>query len=317
MPNELIRPTGSYKVSKRYRRVEKRRGDSLHDTNVRIHGPPKKKTLARYIKIIGLYLTLYVCIAILLACNILILYNLRVPNNEPLERKCTSMSSVPGNFVGDRKIIRFQADQRNQITPYIRHMYAYVKKYGNEGKRRLRGCNLDNNWGYNSGLPCILLKLNNAIGFKAETYTSSLTLPKEVPNELHDYILQLPLDERIDRIWVSCSFLDNATDAKVDYIPHRYYDADGLFEKENFYLRTISENLTAENIRENPAFRRVIGVQFQYLPMNRDVTIKCTAWAENIPVDVGSIIIIFRIEGHEVFPNPDPDFEEALDLNFN
>nr|XP_032294937.1 sodium/potassium-transporting ATPase subunit beta [Drosophila virilis] len=317
MPNELITPKGYYKVNKRFRDVEKRREDWLHRENRRIYVHPAKKTLERSIKIVGLYLTLYLCIAIILACNVLILYNFRVPNNEPLERKCTSMSSVPGNFVGDRKIIRFQADQRNEITPYIRQMYKFVKKYGNEGMRRLRACNLDNNWGYNSGLPCILLKLNMAINFNAVTYTSSITLPKEVPNDLHDYILQLPLEDRIDRIWVSCSFLDNITEAKVEYIPNRYYDAEGLFERENFYLHTISENLTAANIRENPAFRRVIGVQFQYLPMNRDVTIKCTAWAKNIPLDVGSTIVIFRIEGHEVFPNPDPDFEEASDLNFN
>ncbi|EDV98628.1 probable sodium/potassium-transporting ATPase subunit beta-3 [Drosophila grimshawi] len=307
MPNELIITKGAYKITKKFRRVQQRHEEHAHSWNDRVRGPNPKNSLMRLLKLIGFYLALYVCIAIVLICNFAIVFNLRVPENQPHEPRCTSLSSVPGNFVGSRKMIRYTPDQRLGITPYVQQIYKFVEKYGNDGIRHLRACNLDNNWGYNTGLPCVLLKLNFAHNFTPITYSDTFSLPKEVPNDLYDYILQLSLEQRTYRIWVGCSFMDNITDARIEYIPNRYYDTDGLFEKEYVYLQYISENMTAKQSYENPAYRRVVGVQFRNLPMNRDITVKCVAWAKNIPMGVGSIYLVFHLKGLEVFPNPDPD----------
>lgn len=312
MPNELIRPKGPYELTMRRRRVEERRKKKNLSEDKRTFVLRPKFSILRLIRIIGLYSALYVCIGILLTLNILIIYNLRVHKDRPFELKTTSLSSIPGNYVGNIKIIRYQADCRKEDAPHISTLYKAISQYGHEAFQHLRECNLDDNWGYNTGQPSIILKLNYAVNFNADTYSTSKALPPAATSELHEYIMELPLGERFNRVWIDCIPINNRTIVKISYIPYRYFNSESLFKKEYIFVYSPSENLTDEKYYENPGYRRLACIKFEDIPLNHDVIIKCTAYAKNIPDSVASVIFVFHVDGFEVLPNPESDYEIIL-----
>lgn len=302
MPDAMINPKGPYEVNRRLRRVEERQ-EKWDRRNRRTRRSQPKNSIWRVLKLLAYYFT-YNFLIIAFAIG----YFLLIIDNKHIHQKGTSLSSVPGFTDGIVKVIRYKENQRKEISPYINQIEKFVKKYGAEGMHHLQACNLDNYWGYHSGLPCILLKLNFAVNFTADTYDDSITLPKEVPDELYDYILQLSVEDRTNRIWAACNFMGNETIGGIEYVPYRYYDSDGLFTMGNSYLRTISENLTEEVIQEDPAYRRVIGVQFNNLPLNRDIYVKCSVWAKNIPLKYATTIFKLHVEGLDIRPKIEDDY---------
>ncbi|KAH8399489.1 hypothetical protein KR215_011702 [Drosophila sulfurigaster] len=304
MPNVLVKPKGPYELNKRFRHMEERQ----MEWNRHQFRNQKKKHKWRLLKLLSYYFAFYIFLAAFSIGYFIFLVRLLIPANHPRLPKGTGLSSVPGHFVGNVKLIRYKENQIKELSPYVEQLDKFVAKYGTEGMRHLRLCNLDNYWGYDSGLPCILLKLNFALNFVAVTYDDSITLPKQVPNDLYDYILELSEEHRTNRIWVACNFMDNQTIADIEYVPYRYYDSDGLFLKSNSFIRSISENLTDEVTKEDPAYRRVIGVQFHNLPVNQDVYVKCQVWAKNIPLRFATTVFVLHVEALKIEEKVEDDY---------
>ncbi|KAH8310769.1 hypothetical protein KR044_002973, partial [Drosophila immigrans] len=297
MPNVLVKPKGPHEINKRFRHMEDRQQEwQRQQARNERRKKKKKNNVLRLIQLFGYYIGFYVCLFAFAIGYFLLIVKLRITDDQPRVPKGTGLSSVPGNVVGDVKLIRYKEHQSKELSPYLQQIDTFVAKYGDLGMRHLRECNLDDHWGYDTGRPCILLKLNFALNFIAVTYQDSITLPKQVPNDLYDYILELSEEHRTNRIWVACNFIPNNTIAGIDYVPHRYYDSDGLFTKSNEFLSSISENLTDEVEREDPAYRRVIGVRFRNLPVNQDIYVKCQIWAKNIPLNYATTVFLLHVE---------------------
>ncbi|ALC46634.1 CG5250, partial [Drosophila busckii] len=291
MPDEIIITSGSYGVVRRQRYWEVRKDQWTKHQQCRLHRKEPKRTPLGWVKIILYYIVLYALITAMILINIQWTFKMIKPG----EIKTTSLSSVPGFYKGNVKYIRYREYMRSDIRRHTEKIEGFIKKLGVNVSRHLRECNFDNNWGYTTASPCILLKLNYAINFTVETYNSAITVPKEMPDELYDFILEIPEEYRRNRIWVSCTYMDPKIEekAKVNYIPHRYYEADGLFaETDEFYLY---ENLTRVNVTENPNYRRLIGVQFENFPVNEDVYIECRVWGKNIPIELATTVFALHL----------------------
>lgn len=315
MPNELIKLKGPYALHMRRRCVEERKKERLLYKDRRTLVIQPKHTIIGWLKIIGFYLALYICIGILLICNILIIFYFRVPKDQPFIPKAASLSSIPGVYVGDTKIIRYNSDQQKETAPHIEQLYKFTKPYGPSGINHLRECNLDDNWGYSTGQPCIILKLNYAVNFMPEPYCSPMSLPDKAPDDLMLHLMKLPLGMRFNRIWVGCSFLYNTTIAKLRYVPHRYFDSDCMLPKQTTFLTKPSENLTMERINDFPEYRRLVGIQISNIPLNQDVIVKCSAFAKNIPLKYASVLFVIRVDGVEIPQEVNSDYDD-LDNNY-
>lgn len=301
MPDSWIKPKGPYELTWRSRRLEERHKNWNFRQNIRQRRHSPERTPGDFLKLLSFFLVFYVCIATfaIIYYNLLVTY--RISKNHPSTLKGISLATIPGQLVDNIKVIRFKEFQLKETTPYIGQINTFLKKFGIKGQTYLEGCNLDKNWGYLFNQPCVLLKLNLAKDFQADTYTDAEDLPTRAPDELYDYMMQASSDMRYNRIWLACKFDDRTmSETKIKYIPDRSYDADALFGDDNIYSEIIFEGGTPEKKEDIPALRRIIGVQFNNLPINQDVYVRCAIYARNIRVEHASVILLLHIEGKEV-----------------
>ncbi|KAH8280093.1 hypothetical protein KR018_007528 [Drosophila ironensis] len=288
MPNDTVVYSGPYEVGRLRRRRDQRVQEYLLHRTKRTSHPPEELTMCRVAKLVAYLIAFALVLAVFTAVMAMLVIHFRVPKTSPGERKMPGLCTAPGNHVGDEKHIRWGVKMEKELGYFRRQMARLVEHYGIEGEMRMLPCNLDDSWGYTTGKPCILLKLTQALGFEAVTYNDGMTLPKEAPNELYDYVVQLAEEDRHNRIWVACEVLQpKKLGIRINYVPYRYFDADALFTRGNVFLNVSTENESGVHF-ENPGLRRMIGVQFTDLPDNTDVFIRCQVWAKNIPLDVGS-----------------------------
>lgn len=301
MPNDLIKTKGPYELAFRSRRLEGRQKNWKFHQNMRQRRENPECNPERFCRLFSYLLVFYLCIAIASILYFKVLLSFRLSKNHPSTLKGVSLASVPGKFSGNIKEIRFKEFQLRGTTPYVAQIYKFVNKFGIRGLNYLQACNLDNNWGYLFNQPCVMFKLNLAKNFNAETYADAEELPVQAPDELYDYLMESSSDMRSNRIWLSCNFENKSLkQAKIKYIPDRSYDAQGLFSDKNLFSETIHEGITAETKVDYPALRRIIGVQFNNLPVNRDIYVRCAIYARNIRMEHASVILLLHIEGTEV-----------------
>merc|ERR1711874_421725 len=87
-------------------------------------------------------------------------------------------------------------------------------------------CTAEQNYGYGSGAPCIILELNRMIGWKPQVYETLEDLPKDLPPQLDAHIRnQTELNGGVvpKMLWVSCRG-ENPMDNEmlgydIDYLP--------------------------------------------------------------------------------------------------
>ncbi|KAH8406738.1 hypothetical protein KR222_008539, partial [Zaprionus bogoriensis] len=295
MPNDLIKPKGPYTLSWRSRRLEERQKEWSFRHNLRQRRREPPCTPMRLLKLISYFLGFSLCLALFSTWYFILLVDYRISLKHPSELKQVSLSSTPGKFADNVKVIRYKEFTLKASTPYVKQINNFMNRYGKKGLTYLEGCNLDNNWGYLFNEPCVLLKLNLAQDFEALTYEDAIALPSSAPEKLYYYLMELPADRRINRIWLSCEFDGEHKEAEVNYIPERSFDSANLFAREHVYFTTLIENFTAFESQEDPAMRRVIGVQFRNLPLNQDVYVTCSVWAKNIRVELASVFLCLHI----------------------
>ncbi|XP_017060690.1 uncharacterized protein LOC108101033 [Drosophila ficusphila] len=288
MPNDSIIYSGPYEVIRLRRRRDERVREYLFRRSIRtaVHEP--EFTMCRITKLVAYFLVFFFLLAVFTGGLAVLVMTYRIPDDKPACRKFPGLSTVPGTHVGDQKQIVWSSENQKQLAAIRRQMSRMLERYGLEGPKRVVACNLDDSWGYASGQPCILMKLTQVLGFEAITYNDGISLPDMVPDEVYDYISELGMEERVNRIWLACQVKpEEGVDVEIEYVPDRYWDAEDLFTKGNVYLNDSSDN-DGGSYTENPSVRRLVGVKFRNIPPNKDVLVRCQVWAKNIPLHMGT-----------------------------
>jgi sodium/potassium-transporting ATPase subunit beta len=163
---------------------------------------------------------------------------------------------------------------------------VYTNDFGTE-------CSRKNNFGYKTGEPCILLKLNRIFGWEPLGYglnskgrydqaqlaadLNEQVKNKGMPESLKDYILDGLKDyptnkeEYLSTIWISCRGEDVADQENIGNI--RYYPKQGI---PGYYFPYYMQKGY-----QSP----FIFVQFQHPLESVLINIECKAWAKNIVHD--------------------------------
>jgi len=125
------------------------------------------------------------------------------------------------------------------------------------------------NYGYDSGEPCILLKLNRIYGLIPDYYNDEAKLPNEMPEELRARIAGAT---NKNQVWVSCKGEGSAD--KEGMGEFSYYPKDGGFQEQYFpYLN--------QDKYQSP----IVAVKFKNTNVGQFVHVECRAWADNIGYD--------------------------------
>jgi sodium/potassium-transporting ATPase subunit beta len=144
----------------------------------------------------------------------------------------------------------------------------FLEPYQGTGEiTALSQCNgvTDESFGYSSGSPCILLKLNKIYGLVHQYITEPRD---EMPAELQQRIKNTPVDQR-KQVWVSCEG-ENAADREA-MGEFSYFPSNGGFPDSNFpYLN------------QDGYVSPLIAVKFKDPKVGQFLHIECRAWADNI-----------------------------------
>lgn len=256
---------GFYTVNKRFRSEEYKRHQKDIPWTKQVldldHNKFFLRTPWEWLRLLGFYMFLYLCIAIICGACCLIFYFFVIPKGKPLILKeFPGISSVPSSS----RTIGFRPDIHEEvykIADVIDKFIDNLDEYG-EAEERFETCNYDQLWGYSSKEPCIFVKINKIIGFSPETYDTVQELPKESPKSLEKTMSE---HKGKGKIWITCECLTAGIKSpQFDFIPKPYFDA----------------------TTDLQGVDRVVAVKLKNLAHNEDVDIMCTVWAKNIPIDV-------------------------------
>lgn len=145
-------------------------------------------------------------------------------------------------------------------------------------------CTKENNFGYQQGQPCVIIKLNKIYGWKPELYMSAAELPaglnKTLPENIMEEVESKPADDPyFYKVWLTCEG-ENPADKEniggIEYFP-------GPFMRSHFY--------PYEN---QPGYLQpLVAVKFHGPENGVLINIECKAWAGNIEHDrserIGSV----------------------------
>ncbi|XP_044266453.1 sodium/potassium-transporting ATPase subunit beta-2-like [Tribolium madens] len=125
-------------------------------------------------------------------------------------------------------------------------------------------------FGYDSGTPCVFLKLRNVPKWRPVLYNTT-NMPSEMPIFLKETISRLELRGMHQNIWVSCDG-DNAAD-KENIGPLRYLPLNG-FPSQYFPYNGDKGYLDP-----------LVALHFEQPARGVLINVECTIWAKNIPRD--------------------------------
>ncbi|KAA0193117.1 hypothetical protein HAZT_HAZT000941 [Hyalella azteca] len=146
-------------------------------------------------------------------------------------------------------------------------------------------CNKANKWGYMSGSPCVLLKLNKMLGWKPDVYKSLEELPDDMPSDLKAYITgeKAKNGGRMPKlIWVSCTGENPADEeylGEIKYHPWRGFPT---------YFFPYRNSLDYRS--------PVVALEFMGLAPNILINIECKVWAKNIEHDRSNRVGLVHFE---------------------
>ncbi|XP_075164800.1 sodium/potassium-transporting ATPase subunit beta-1-like [Haematobia irritans] len=181
------------------------------------------------------------------------------------------------------KII-YQLDNEEEMNLYVNHIESSLRKYGAIPKEMFQNCSSEMDFGYTKGEPCIFLKINRIVGFKSLTYDHVLEFPENTPSDLLDFVQNLTVDQRNNRIWLSCLSTPNIS---LQYFPNSFYktsevDIEQYIEHEpveDYIVQYLTDN---QRFYSSKDFQRVIAVQLSKVLIDVNYKIICSLWAKNI-----------------------------------
>ncbi|EDW83801.1 uncharacterized protein Dwil_GK13483 [Drosophila willistoni] len=260
MPEDVMVPSGNYKVRKRFRNEEHRRSKKDMPWTKQILDLNENRFFGRtawaWCRIVSFYLLLYLLIFLILLCLYLIFRFYFIQKDRPsILKEAPGLSIVPRN----ESTITFYYNQMPDIYPLCDRIDEFLEKLDDEAFEYFHECNGDKLWGYNEKKPCVFVKLNKIFGFKPEVYTSPTELPSEAPPELTTIMGKF---KGHDRIWLTCE-LSQGKLPKIVYIPGPYFDTEEL-----------------------AGVSRVVALQLTEMPENKEIFVSCRVWAKNIKIDL-------------------------------
>nr|XP_017035403.1 sodium/potassium-transporting ATPase subunit beta-1 [Drosophila kikkawai] len=261
MPEELMVPAGTYKLTKQFRREQMRRHKKDLPWSKRVFDLDEKRLFGRtlwgWTRITLFYLTLYILIALIVIFWLAIFKYAIIPKDHPVWlKKAPGVSLVPHN----ESTLKFFPNEPTTIYPIADKIEEFLNGLRDNAMDYFSDFNADELWGYREGKPCIFVKLNKVIGFEPNTIDTPEELPKGAPPELRDVIRK---HGGAPRIWLSCMTKGNGPQPTVLYYPGPFFDTTGTMT----------------------GVQRVVAVQLSNFPANSDVDVHLTVWAHNIQIE--------------------------------
>ena len=150
-------------------------------------------------------------------------------------------------------------------------------------------CTSAESWGYTRRTPCVIIKMNQVMGWVPEVYTRTDIerdqLPEDMPEYLKEIIKQSAIDnyygEPLKMVWVSCEG-ENAADQ--EYIGRIKYTPWYGFPAYYFPYMNIPGYLPP-----------IVALRFVRPKQNVLINIQCRAWAKNINHSEGEGIVRFHL----------------------
>ncbi|XP_069690315.1 sodium/potassium-transporting ATPase subunit beta-2-like [Periplaneta americana] len=131
-------------------------------------------------------------------------------------------------------------------------------------------CTSNKTYGFQSGKPCVFIKLNKIIKWEPEYFKNAKELPDKMPDDLRKRITELvkKRPNELNTVWVSCEGEkrpDKENQGEIEYFPHQGFPG-------YYYPFTRQQNYLSP----------LIALHFKSIKKNVIVKIECRAWAHNI-----------------------------------
>ncbi|XP_063839048.1 sodium/potassium-transporting ATPase subunit beta-2-like [Ostrinia nubilalis] len=268
-----------------------------------IWNPEERTFLGRTPKrwgVIGLiYLVMYICIIIFFSicmCGLLATMDDRIPY-------FTLADSIIGNNPGmghrpllfeEGALIWYDQSNSTQVKKYVDNINEFLAPYRNKSLLINQGvnqrecgsmkppreevcafdvvnqfgpCTKENNYGFDQGTPCIIIKLNRLYDWKPIFYDDPGDLPQNMPPYIKNFINNTT-PERRRSVWLTCM---GERPADVEALgPLKYYPYPGVPEVFFPYDNT-------------PGYLSpLVAVQLEKPALGQIINIRCRAWAKNI-----------------------------------
>ncbi|XP_037815237.1 sodium/potassium-transporting ATPase subunit beta-1-like [Lucilia sericata] len=185
--------------------------------------------------------------------------------------------------------IEYHEKTLKEVGGLVDHINKALGKYGQIPEEYFGECHNHNYYGYRQGKPCIFLKINRIIGFKTLALESINDLPQDAPQELLEYLENIPQQQLKQHIWISC---DSRPSVKFMYYPQRFYKI-----SEVDFVSVVNHSNGFYNESD---FKRIIAVQLDNISLNVKHHIRCFLWAKNIVRDLrgkmGRGLVRFSLE---------------------
>ncbi|KAJ0181545.1 hypothetical protein K1T71_002267 [Dendrolimus kikuchii] len=250
--------------------------------------------------VIGLiYLVMYICIIIFFSicmCGLLATMDDRIPYFQLAD-------SIIGNNPGmghrplvftEGALIWYESGNKTQIKKYVDNIDDFLAPYDNKTLLVNKGvnqrdcgaikpprdqvcafntsqfgpCSKENNYGYSSNQPCIIIKLNRLYNWNPDFYDDPGDLPPDMPPDIKAYINSTTTQQERRKVWVSCSGERPADREAIDTL--KYWPYPGL--DETFYPYDNTPGYLSP----------LVAVQFVKVTLHQIINIRCRAWAKNI-----------------------------------
>uniref|UniRef100_A0A6P4EIJ2 Sodium/potassium-transporting ATPase subunit beta-2 n=1 Tax=Drosophila rhopaloa TaxID=1041015 RepID=A0A6P4EIJ2_DRORH len=260
MPEDVMVPSGDYKLVKQFRREQTVRRKKDLPWSKRVFDIDEHKLFGRtawaWTRITLFYLVLYCLIFVIVLFWIGIFLLAIIDPHKPRWLKGPpGMSVVPNN----ESVLTWYTHILGEIYPIADTIDDFLNSLNDNGIDFFNEANQDSIWGYGSRKPTVFLKLNKVIGYQPETYDTADDLPKDVPSGLDNTVRKYG---GTPKIWVTCE-ASKESNAELVFFPGPFFEA--------------SEQMTG--------VQRLVAIQLNNMAPNTEEFFCCKVWARNIPID--------------------------------
>ncbi|XP_037946191.1 sodium/potassium-transporting ATPase subunit beta-1-like [Teleopsis dalmanni] len=294
-----------YSLRKRFRQEEEYEANQkTRETKLLLdlrEGTVLTRTPLNWLSIIIFYIIFFICLALFwLLCYLI--YSLTIEELTPRRAmEEPGFSFYPRLKDQNSPNIEFRENYHKEMLPYITEIKKFFAKFDAEEGNRYAGCEAKIGFGYNDNEPCVFLKINRAIGFKAKTYDDAADLPYFAPDSLRAQITANSAkgkspNENKNKIWITC----DAENLDMKFIPTNSYDSEKIYvDKKIQYDKETQRHSGTYKFYGKLDFDRVVALKFTNVTRNKKILVRCLLWAKNIFQDVdhnGESAIHFHIK---------------------